>query len=163
MQMRYSALFLLSALMPAAIAHARTPACSPADDARLHSSEDICLQAHVFDIVTVAGGTRFLDLCSPDTSDDACHVSVVSYAKDRKQVGDIEAVRGKDISIRGALQNYNGHYVLVLNDERQLRGGAAHFTPDPRLLRSTSAESGEDKSPELRVNFHHRGKKLERE
>ncbi len=161
--MRYSALFLLSALMPAAIAHARTPACSPAADTTLRTSEDTCLQAHVFDVVTVPGGTRFLDLCSPDTSDDACHVSIVSYGKDRKQVGDLEAMRGKDISIRGALQNYNGRYVLVLNEARQLRGGAARFAPDQRLLRGTSAESSEDRSPELRVNFHHRGKKLENE
>lgn len=161
--MRFSALFLLSTLMPAAIAHAHTPACTPAADTTLRASEDTCLQAHVFDVVTVSGGTRFLDLCSPDTPDDACHVSIVSYGKDRKQVGDLEAMRGKDISIRGALQNYNGRYVLVLNEERQLRGGAARFAPDQRLLRGTSAESGEDKSPELRVNFHHRGKKLENE
>ena len=163
MQMRYSALFLLSALMPAAIAHARTPACSPAADTTLRTSEDTCLQAHVFDVVTIAGGTRFLDLCSPDTQDDACHVSVVSYGKDRKQVGDLEAMRGKDVSIRGALQKYNGRYVLVLNEERQFHGGAARFAPDQRLLRGTSAEGGEDHSPELRVNFHHRGKKLEKE
>ena len=161
MQMRYSALFLLSALVPAA--YARVPSCSSADDASLHASEDTCLRAHVFDVVTVPGGTRFLDLCSPDTSDSACRVSVVSYPKDAKQVGDLEGMRGKDIAIRGAVQNYNGRYVLVLNDERQLRGGAARFAPDPRLLRGTSAEGGEDNSPELRVNFHHRGKKLEKE
>ncbi len=161
--MRYSALFLLSALMPIAIAHARTPSCSPAADTTLRASEDTCLQAHVFDVVTVPGGTRFLDLCSPDTSDDACHVSIVSYGKDRKQVGDLEAMRGKDISIRGALQSYNGRYVLILNEERQFHGGTARFAPDQRLLRGTSAESGEDHSPELRVNFHHRGKKLENE
>ncbi len=161
--MRYAALFLLSALLPAAIAHARTPACLPTENVSLRPSEDTCLQAHVFDVVTVPGGTRFLDLCSPDTADDACRVSVVSYAGDRKHVGDLETIRGKDISIRGAMQNYNGRYVLILNDERQLHGGAAHFTPDPRLLRRTSAESGEDRSPELRVNFHHHGKKLEKE
>jgi hypothetical protein len=163
MQMRYSALFLLSACLPVAIAHARTPVCSSADDSHLRASEDTCLQAHVFDVVTVPGGTRFLDLCSPDVSDSGCRFSVVSYPADARQVGDLEAVRGKDISIRGAVQNYNGRYVLVLNDQRQLRGGAARFAPDPRLFRSTSAEDAAGNIPQLRVNFHHRGKKLEKE
>lgn len=161
--MRLSALFILLAALPAVQAKARAPICSSADGA-LHASSDACIAGHVYDVVTVAGGTRFLDLCSPDTPDESCHVSIVSYKQDRPEVGDLEAFRGKDISVRGALQVFDGRYVVVLNDQRQLHGGAARFTPDPRLMRGYAADGGEaENAPELKVNFHHRGKKLEKE
>jgi hypothetical protein len=158
--MRFSALFMLSALLPAVAAHARAPACSPAG-ADLHAASDACIAAHVYDVVTVQEGTRFLDLCSPDTSDDACHISIVSYKKDTKHVGDLESFRGKDITIRGALQIFDGRYVLVLNDPRQFHGGVPRFTPDPRLAHGSPSEYSEsDDAKELRVNFHHHGRKL---
>jgi hypothetical protein len=161
--MRFSALFILSALLPAVIAQAGVPACSPAEDS-LHASTDACVTGHVFDIVTVAGGTRFLDLCSPDTPDNACHFSIVSYRKDSRQVGNLESLRGKDISIRGALLSHDQRLVLILSDQRQLHGGAPRFTPDARLVHGLSTEGHDtDQNDELRVNFHHHGRKLEKE
>jgi hypothetical protein len=153
---------MLSAILPAVSGHARVPVCTPAEG-KLHPASDACIAGHVFDVVTVEGGTRFLDLCSPETPDEACHISIVSYKKDRPQVGDLEAFRGKDISIRGPLQAFDGRYVLVLNDARQFHGEAARFIPDPRLVHPTSEEDGEADAKELRVNFHHHGRKLEHE
>jgi hypothetical protein len=159
--MRLSALFILTAILPAAAAHARDLTCTPADNT-LHTSADTCLAAHVYDVVTVTGGTRFLDLCSPDIPDESCHLSIVSYKKDSRQVGDLTAFRGKDISIRGAVQKFDGRYVIVLNDQRQFHGQPARFIPDPRLLRNSPGEEDQDpNAQELRVNFHHHGRKLE--
>jgi hypothetical protein len=161
--MRFSALFMLSALLPAVTAQARVPACS-STEATLHASTDACVTGHVFDIVTVEGGTRFLDLCSPDTPDNACHFSIVSYRKDSRKVGDLEQLRGKDIAIRGALLSHDQRLVLVLNDQRQLHGGVPRFTPDARLVHGLSTEGGDTvENDELRVNFHHHGRKLEKE
>jgi hypothetical protein len=158
--MRLSALFVLSAILPALPAGARSPVCSPAD-VNLHVASDACIAAHVYDVVKVQGGTRILDLCSPDTADEACHLSVVSYKRDSKQVGDLEVFRGKDISIRGAVQAFNGHFVLVLNDARQFHGAPARFAPDPRLVHPSSEEDGEpEDAKDFRVNFHHHGRKL---
>ena len=163
-QMRYSALFFLLAMLPALPGAAASPACSPLDDGALRAARDTCVSGHVYDVVTVENGTRFLDLCSPETADAQCRFSVVSYGADKRVVGDLEQFRGKDVEIRGAVQHFGQHYLMVLNDERQFHHGAAQFRPDPRLLSGFSAEDARPQNaPELKVNFHHHGKKLERQ
>jgi len=157
--MRISVLFFLLPLLAATSARARVPVCLPAAT-ELHATTDACIAGHVFDVVTVPGGTRFLDLCSPDTPDEECRISIVSYPKDSRQVGDLAALRGKDIQVRGAVESFQGRFVVVLNDERQFHGAPARFRPDPRLLRGSSSEEGDNDPPELRVNFHHHGRKL---
>ena len=162
-QMRYSALFFSLAMLPVLQAAGASPACSPLDDGILRASRDACVSAHVYDVVTVENGTRFLDLCSPETADAQCHFSIVSYGADRRVVGDLEQLRGKDVEVRGGVQRYGQRYLMVLNNERQFHHGSPEFRPDPRLLSGFSAEDSQQNAPELKVNFHHHGKKLERE
>ena len=163
-QMRYCALFFTLALLPGLPAAASSPACAPVDDGALQVRRDACVSAHVYDVVTIANGTRFLDLCSPETADAQCRFSVVSYGEDKRSVGDLEKLRGTDVEIRGTVQRFGARYLMVLNDERQFHHGAARFRPDPRLLSGFSAEDSRPQdAPELKVNFHHHGKKLERE
>jgi hypothetical protein len=162
--MRISVLFFLLATLPALPAAARTPTCAPVDDGGLRTSHDVCVSAHVYDVVTVENGTRFLDLCSPDVSDAECRFSIVSYSADRHSVGDLDQFRGKDVEIRGVVERYGPRFLMVLNDERQFHHGAAQFRPDPRLLSGFSAEDSQPRNaPELKVNFHHHGRKLEKE
>jgi hypothetical protein len=159
-----SALFFILATLPALPAVARVPACTPVDDGVLRTSRDACISAHVYDVVTIPNGTRFLDLCSPETADAQCRFSIVSYSADKTSVGDLDQFRGKDVEIRGTVQLFGQRYLMVLNDERQFHRGQAHFRPDPRLLSGFSAEDSQAQdAPELRVNFHHHGKKLEHE
>ena len=163
-QMRYSALFFVLASLPALPGYASSPACAPVDDGALRASRDACVSAHVYDVVTIENGTRFLDLCSPETADAQCRFSVVTYRDDKRSVGDLEKFRGKDVEIRGTVQHFGERYLMVLNDQRQFHHGAAQFRPDPRLLSGFSAEDSlPNDAPELKVNFHHHGKKLERE
>jgi hypothetical protein len=162
--MRISVLVFSLALLPGVPAAARGPACTPLDDGGLLVNRDVCIVAHVYDVVTVDHGTRFLDLCSPDQSDAQCRFSVVSYTADKRSVGDLDQLRGRDVEIRGAVERYGPRFLMVLNDERQFHHGAAQFRPDPRLLSGFSAEDDKPKdAPELKVNFHHHGRKLEKE
>ncbi len=162
--MRLSVLFLGLAILPALPAAARIPACVPIDDGHLRTSHDTCVAAHVYDVVTLDNGTRFLDLCSPDTADAQCRFSVVSYSADRRSVGELSQFRGKDVEIRGTVALYGQRYLMVLNNDGQLRHGPARFQPDPRLLSGFSAEDSQPSAaPELKVNFHHHGTKLEHE
>ncbi len=52
-----------------------------------HLNQDVCIRAHVYEVIELADGTRFLDVCSPETSDAACHFTIVSLREDRKEVG----------------------------------------------------------------------------
>ena len=162
--MRSALLLCLFAACSPLAASAGAPACFQLADSGLRASRDACVFAHVYDVVRVDAGVRFLDLCSPETPDDACHFSVVSYREDSGSVGNLETLRGQDIAIRGPVQSFAGRYFMILNDDRQLHGGAARFRPDPRLLTGFSAEDASPgNAPELRVNFHHHGRKLTRE
>lgn len=161
--MQYSALFFVLAVLPALPAAARTPACLPMDDGQIHASRDACIAAHVYDVVHI-GATRFLDVCSPETPDAQCRFSVVSYGPDQRSVGDLDSYRGKDIEIRGSVQLFGQRYLMVLNNDGQFHQRPARFQPDPRLLNGFSAEESQpSEAPELKVNFHHKGRKLEHE
>lgn len=72
---------------------ARTPKhCVTAEQATKMLNKDVCISAHIYDVVQLADGTRFLDVCSPDTPDDKCRFTIVSCWDDRKQVGRAESV-----------------------------------------------------------------------
>ena len=167
--MRISALFFSPMLPAMAIllalpAAASMPACTALDDGQLRPSHDACVAAHVYNVVTVENGTRFLDLCSPETADAGCRFSIVSYSADRTSVGNLELLRNTNVEVRGAIQKFGTRYLMVLNDDGQLHHRAPHFRPDPRLLSGFSAaDSQPQNAPELKVNFHHHGKKLEHE
>jgi hypothetical protein len=156
--------FFLLMAASAASAAAASPPCMPVEDSRIHTSRDTCLAVHVYHVVTLDGGLRFLDVCSPETSDEACHFSIVSYPEDRDRVGDLKPLQGQTILVRGAVQKFGSRLLIVLNDQKQLHGGQQPFRPDPRLLNGFSAEDAKPAdAPELRVNFHHHGRKLAHE
>jgi len=99
-----------------------------------HLNHDVCIHAHVYDVIELADGTRFLDVCSPETSDAACHFTVISLRQDRKEVGSLDSLRGQEIDI--SLADRAG---IVLSHERQLHGGTEKFRPNPALMKGFSA------------------------
>jgi len=105
-----------------------------------HVNKDVCLMAHVYDVIELADGTRFLDLCSPLTTDAECRFTVVSLKSDRNDVGDLEQYRGLDIQLRGTIRPFNARTEMVLSRERQFHGGSEKFHPNPALLKGYSAE-----------------------
>lgn len=123
--------------------HAAT--CHPASDAERYAGKNVCITAHVYDIAQLRDGTRFLDTCSPETRDEDCRFTIASLPEDTRDVGDLTALRGKDIELRGTIHSINDHSLMYLSMTRQLHGGAEKFHPNPALLAGFSA--GVSKAP----------------
>lgn len=130
--------------------------CYPPEDALAHPNKDVCVAAHVYDVVELADGTRFLDICSPETPDEQCRFTVMSANSDRKTVGDLDQYRNQDIRIRGTVRPFGGRAEILLSDARQFHGGAEKFRPNPALLHGFSAEDDRPavNDPALRSGRH---------
>lgn len=130
--------------------------CYSIEQALAHENKDICLTAHVYDVVELPDGTRFLDLCSPETPDSECMLTVMSLNSDRKEVGDLDKYREHDIQLRGVVHVYRGRGEILLSHARQFHGGAEKFHPNPALLHGFSADNGRTafSDPAMRSGRH---------
>ncbi len=131
----------------------------PASEAAKHLNKDVCVTAHVYDVVELPTGTRFLDLCSPLTSDEQCLFTIVSYQQDRMDVGDLVRYRDADIAIRGVIEPLQGRSGIVLSHMRQFHGGPPKFRPNPKLVHGFAADEGRApiRDPNLRSQGYGRG------
>ena len=114
--------------------------CLPVEQATMKLNKDICVSVHVYDVVQLEDGTRFLDVCSPGTPDAQCRFTVVSLPEDRAEVGDLAKYRNADVQVRGIVQPMHGRAGMVLSHARQFSGGAPKFRPNPLLARGFSAD-----------------------
>src|SRR5271163_3324916 len=126
-------------------------------EAAQHLNQDVCIRAHVYDVIELADGTRFLDVCSPETSDAACRFTIISLRQDRKEVGDLEPLRSQQIAIRGTVHSFADRSGIILSEARQLHGGAEKFHPNPALLKGFSAADGKSafEDPAFKSGGHH--------
>jgi hypothetical protein len=139
-----------------AIAFAGTPKpCVTADQAAQMVNKDVCVSAHVYDVVELPDGTRFLDVCSPQTSDEKCRFTVVSLWEDRGDVGELRKYRDMDVQIRGMVRPIHGRAGMVLSHARQFNGGPPKFKPNPMLAHGFSA--GQDRPPVSDPNLRSQG------
>jgi hypothetical protein len=131
---------LLAVVLPAmSFAGAQKP-CVTADEATKLVNKDVCVTAHVYDVVELPNGTRFLDVCTPDTPDERCRFTIVSMWEDRDEVGELRKYRDMDVHVRGIVRSMHGRAGMVLSHARQFYGGPPKFRPNPRLVRGFSAE-----------------------
>jgi hypothetical protein len=142
-------------LVPCLAVHAAKQ-CHPVSEAASFTGKNTCITAHVYDITQLRDGTRFLDACSPETSDDGCRFTIASLPEDTRDVGDLNTLRGKDIELRGTIHSVNDRSLMYLSNARQLHGGAEKFHPNPALLAGFSAELGKAPihDPSLSGNRH---------
>lgn len=155
-QLPWLALLLLGA---SAAGYAKTPKqCFSADQATRMINKDVCIDVHVYDVVQLDDGTRFLDVCSPDTPDEKCRFTVVSLWEDREMVGELRRYRDQNVRIRGIVQPMHGRAGMILSHVRQFYGGPPRFRPNPLLARGFGAEQGRPaiNDPNLR---HHGGRR----
>lgn len=133
--------------------------CISADEAAKLVNKDVCIQAHVYDVVELPDGTRFLDLCSPDTPDAKCIFTVVSLREDREEVGELRRLRDTDVHLRGIVRPMHGRSGMVLSHARQFHGGPPKFKANPKLLRGFTGEQSRPPmtDPNLRSHGGHRG------
>jgi hypothetical protein len=150
------ALFVLLCPLAAFAAHPK-PCVNP-DEATKLVNKDVCIEAHVYDVVELPDGTRFLDVCAPDTPDEKCGFTIVSLREDRVEVGELRKFRDADVHLRGIVQPMHGRNGMVLSHARQFYGGPPKFKPNPKLLRGFSGDQAKPPiaDPNLRPQGGHR-------
>lgn len=124
----------------ASLLAAKSKPCLTPDQAVHSLNKDICISAHVYDMVELPNGTRFLDICPPDVSDDNCRFTVMSLREDRDTVGELSRYRNVDVQIRGIVTPMHGRAGILLSHARQFNGGPPKFRPNPRLARGFTGE-----------------------
>ena len=135
---RWLVLLLVTVSIPALAAMPKP--CLTADQASQKLNKDICITAHVYDVVQLPDGTRFLDICTPQTPDDTCRFTILSPWEDRDEVGELRKYRDADVQVRGIVQPMHGRAGMVLSHARQFSGGPPKFKPNPKLVRGFSAD-----------------------
>jgi hypothetical protein len=141
--------------VPALSFAGQTRPCIPTDQAVKLLNKDVCISAHIYEVVELADGTRFLDVCSPQTPDEQCRFTVISLKEDRGDVGELGKYRDQDVQIRGMVQPMHGRAGMVLSHVRQFYGGPPKFRPNPLLLRGFTAE--ENRPPVSDPNLRPQG------
>jgi hypothetical protein len=133
--------FLLCAVaVSAPLLAAKPKPCFTAEEASKMLNKDICISAHGYDVVQLPDGTRFLDICTPDTPDEACRFTIMSLWEDQGDVGELRKYRNMDVQVRGIVQPMHGRAGMVLSHSRQFYGGPPKFRPNPKLARGFTAD-----------------------
>jgi hypothetical protein len=149
-------LLLLTASFPALAAKPKP--CVPAEDASKMLNKDICISAHVYDVVQLPDGTRFLDVCTPQTPDDACRFTIISPWEDHDDVGELRRFRDADVQLRGIVQPMHGRTGMVLSHVRQFNGGPPKFRPNPKLARGFSTDQSRPPVNDPHLHSHGAGR-----
>jgi len=149
---------LMIFLCPFAAFAAVPKACIPIEETANLSTKDVCVAAHVYDVVELPDGTRLLDVCGPDKRGEQCRFTVVSLSEDRDQVGDLRRYRDTDVRIRGIVRPMRGRNSMLLSHARQFRGGPPKFRPNPKLLHGFTGEQSQPPvaDPNLRARAGNR-------
>jgi hypothetical protein len=132
--------FVLFLVLPFCLRAAKPKNCISAELAAHRLNKDLCVNAHVYEIVVLPDGTRFLDICPPATPDEQCHFTIIALPEDRETVGELERYRDADVKIRGLVRPVQGRAWMQLNHVRQFYGGPPLFHPNLLLSRGFSAQ-----------------------
>src|SRR5580704_13255853 len=100
--------------------------CVSFADAQKHVGTSQCVIGMVLHIADGRGGTKLLNFCKEP---EACPFTVVVFPADVKKMGDIRQLEGRQIEIRGAVQDYDGHAEIVLRRTQQLGDAAFLLVP----------------------------------
>ena len=146
---------VLMALSPALAFAGQPKPCVTADEATKLIDKDVCVSAHIYDVVELPDGTRYLDVCTPDTPDEKCRFTIVSLQEDREDVGELRKYRDMDVQVRGIVRPMHGRAGMVLSHARQFQGGPPKFKPNPKLAHGFNAE--QDRPPLNDPNLRSQG------
>lgn len=77
-----------------------------------------CVAGLVLRVYSSRGGNTFLDFCQDYRT---CPFTSVIFAADKERFGDLGALQGKRVEIRGDVVNYQGHAEIIIHDPQQMR------------------------------------------
>jgi DNA/RNA endonuclease YhcR with UshA esterase domain len=102
--------------------------CLSLADAGKHVGTDQCVIGTVEHIEHTTKGVTFLNFCK---AAKACPFTVVVFPTDIKKMGDIQRLEGRQVEIKGTVQDYNGRAEIVLKRTQQL--GESAYVVIPRV------------------------------
>ena len=103
--------------------------CVPIHEAGQYVGEVKCITGKVLHVKIEDSGIHFVDFCEERKS---CPFSVVVFASDLEDVGDVRLLEGQVIEINGAVKLHEGRPQIVLNRIKQLKRGAVMIPPLPK-------------------------------
>jgi hypothetical protein len=103
--------------------------CLPISEASHHVGETKCITGKVLRVKEGSKGVHFIDFCADQM---ACPFSVVVFASDLKDVGDVRRLAGQVIEIHGPVKGYHGRAEIVLSRVGQLTAGSTLIPPLPK-------------------------------
>lgn len=92
--------------------------CISFQQAATHAGENGCITGYVLRAYTSKSGNTFLDFC-PDYR--SCPFSSVIFSSDRAKFGNLEALSGRRVEIRGFISTYQGKAEVVIHDPWQIQ------------------------------------------
>jgi len=98
---------------------ANAPPCVDMRDAATLVGKRGCVAALVLRVYSSRSGNTFLDFCQDYRT---CPFTSVIFADDKAKFGNLEAMQGKRVEIRGDVVTYRGHPEIVIHDPQQVRG-----------------------------------------
>ena len=108
----------------------KTPSsnCVSFSEASKHVGTAQCVSGTVLRVEHGAKGATFLTFCKEAK---ACAFTVVVFQTDIKKMGDVGQLEGRQIEIRGTIEDYEGHAEIVLRRTQQL--GESAYVVIPRV------------------------------
>lgn len=103
--------------------------CIPFSEALQHVGETRCVKGKVLHVEQGKAGTTYLDFC---LDYKLCTFTVVVFAGNLRDVGDVRQLEGKEIEIQGPIKIYDGRAEIILQRYKQLTGDAARIPPLPK-------------------------------
>ncbi len=107
----------------------RKPDCVSFAEASQHVGGTQCVTGTVLHVEDGSNGVTLLNFCKDAK---ACPFTVVVLPRDLKRVGDVRQLEGRQIEIKGTIEDYDGRAQIVLRRTQQLSGAAA-FLLFPRV------------------------------
>jgi hypothetical protein len=151
-------LIVITLALPIPAQAAKPKPCVTSEEASKILNKDVCITAHVYDVVQLPDGTRFLDICTPQTPDDACRFTIVSLWEDHGEVGELNKYRDMDVHVRGIVQPMHGRAGMMLSHARQFYGGPPKFRPNPKLARGFDASQSRPPVNDPALRMHTTGR-----
>ena len=121
-----------------------------------------CVRGTVLHVEDGRNGVKLLNFCKEAK---ACPFTVVVFPADLKKMGDVRQLEGRQIEIKGTVQDYDGRAEIILRRAQQLGEGAFLLFPqvptDYDVERAGHYSAGKIQTPEETQDDRHKRKRAD--
>ncbi len=123
-------------------------------EASQHVGTSACVSGTVLHVEDGRKDAKILNFCK----DKTCPFTVVVFPGDLKKMGDVRQLEGRQIEIKGTIQDYDGRAEIILRRSQQLGEGAFLLFPavptDYDVERPGHYSAGKLKRPKTAKKTH---------